>query len=99
MAAYQAGHMVPRDVSIVGFDDIPLANGCWPALTTLRKPIRQMAEKVVTSLIGLIENGTGAGTRPPPDVVGIEEPHREYLFAPELVIRGSTGRPDEQGQR
>jgi LacI family transcriptional regulator len=93
MAAYQAGRIVPDDVSIVGFDDIPLASGCWPALTTLRKPVRRMAEKVVTSLIGLIEHGAVTAPGDSTNENGTGEPHREYLFAPELVVRGSTAPP------
>ena len=97
MAAYQTGRAVPGDVSIVGFDDIPLASGCWPSLTTLRKPVRPMAEKVVSSLIGLIENGSGANVSSPIDG-SASESCREYLFAPELVVRGSTAPPGGRPQ-
>ncbi|MGE3267843.1 MAG: LacI family DNA-binding transcriptional regulator [Chloroflexota bacterium] len=91
MAAYQAGRAVPHSLSIVGFDDIPLASGCWPALTTLRKPVRPMAEQVVTSLIELMENGSA--TAADGHQQGATEPHREYLFPPELIVRGSTAPP------
>jgi LacI family transcriptional regulator len=86
MAAYQAGRAVPTDVSVVGFDDIPLAAGCWPGLTTLRKPVREMAETVVRCLIELIEHGPETGADGP------EESPREHLFSPELVVRASTAR-------
>jgi LacI family transcriptional regulator len=33
---------VPADVSIVGFDDTPLATTVWPALTTIRQPVSQL---------------------------------------------------------
>jgi DNA-binding LacI/PurR family transcriptional regulator len=46
-AARQAGLSVPADVSIMGFDDIPVAS--WPAynLTTIRQPIAQMVDTAV----------------------------------------------------
>jgi len=33
---------VPRDLSVVGFDDTPIASVIWPALTTMRQPIAKM---------------------------------------------------------
>jgi LacI family transcriptional regulator len=42
---------VPRDVTIVGFDDTPLATTVWPALTTVRQPVADMARAAVTLLL------------------------------------------------
>lgn len=88
MAAYQAGRSVPTDVCIVGFDDIPLASHCWPPLTTLRQPVRSMAERAVQCLIALLEHGSVAGTSV--EHGAINEPRGEHVFAPDLVVRGST---------
>jgi DNA-binding LacI/PurR family transcriptional regulator len=57
-AARQAGLSIPDDLSIVGFDDIPVAG--WPAydLTTIRQPIAQMVATAVT-LITAAESNTG----------------------------------------
>jgi LacI family transcriptional regulator, galactose operon repressor len=45
-------HMdVPRDLTIVGFDDTPLATTIWPALTTVRQPVAAMARKALELLL------------------------------------------------
>jgi DNA-binding LacI/PurR family transcriptional regulator len=57
-AAREAGLTIPDDLSIVGFDDIPVAG--WPAynLTTIRQPIAQMVDMAV-SLITALDAPTG----------------------------------------
>jgi LacI family repressor for deo operon, udp, cdd, tsx, nupC, and nupG len=75
-AARRRGLAVPRDVSVVGFDDSPLIAFTDPPLTTLRQPVAAMGFAAVRALVDEI-NGFGA-------------PRSEYLFAPELVVRGST---------
>lgn len=77
-AVRRAGLTVPGDVSVVGFDDSALMNSTDPALTTVRQPIEPMGRMVIEMLVAQL-----AGTR-----VAAEE----YLFEPELVVRGSTGR-------
>jgi LacI family transcriptional regulator len=42
---------VPQDLTIVGFDDTPLATTIWPALTTVRQPVAAMAKKAVELLL------------------------------------------------
>jgi DNA-binding LacI/PurR family transcriptional regulator len=77
-AVRRAGLTVPGDVSVVGFDDSALMNSTDPALTTVRQPIEPMGRMVIEMLVSQL-----AGTK-----VAAEE----YLFEPELVVRGSTGR-------
>lgn len=48
--AHQRGLRVPHDLSIAGFDDTDLASLVWPSLTTVRQPIREMAEKAAELL-------------------------------------------------
>ncbi len=51
VAALQAGGVrVPEEMSVVGFDDSSIASGIWPALTTVRQPISDMASEAVRLL-------------------------------------------------
>ncbi len=76
-AVRQRGLEVPRDISVIGYDDSPLIAFTDPPLTSVRQPVHPMGLAAVRALIDEI-NGHGA-------------PHAEYLFRPELVVRGSTG--------
>ncbi len=75
-AARERGLEVPRDVSVVGYDDTPLIAYTDPPLTTVRQPVGAMGAAAATALLGR------AGPQAEPG---------EYLFAPELVVRSSTG--------
>jgi DNA-binding LacI/PurR family transcriptional regulator len=76
-AFQEAGLQVPRDVSVVGFDDIPGAAFHYPSLTTVRQPLRRMGEIAVEVLIGRIEEEKAY--------------QREIAVQPEIVVRESTG--------
>jgi LacI family transcriptional regulator len=80
-AAREAGLEIPRDISIVGFDDSPLASRMWPSLTSVLLPIRQMGRMSATRLLGDSLIG-----EPAPEEAGGE-------VHPRLVVRGSTARP------
>jgi LacI family transcriptional regulator, repressor for deo operon, udp, cdd, tsx, nupC, and nupG len=75
-AAHRRGLSVPRDLSVVGFDDSPLIAFTDPPLTTLRQPVAAMGNAAVRALVDEI-NGHAA-------------PRSEYVFPAELVVRGST---------
>ena len=45
---------VPRDLTVVGFDDTPLATTIWPELTTIRQPIADMTRLAVHKLVRVI---------------------------------------------
>ncbi len=77
-AAQVAGLRCPADVSVVGFDDGIWATACQPALTTVRQPLADMAERAV----GLIVEATSA--RGQPARVTLDE-----MPAP-MMIREST---------
>lgn len=55
---YELGLSVPEDISVIGYDDVPLAG--WPSysLTTIRQPVRQMVEATVNILLNQIEGET-----------------------------------------
>ena len=57
--AYRARLDVPGDVSIVGFDDTANAASLYPPLTTVRQPIRQLAEQAIELLVGQFEGTAG----------------------------------------
>jgi len=76
-AARTRGLTVPGDVSVVGYDDAPLIAFTEPPLTTVRQPVEAMARAAVSALLTEIQ--------------GERAPRTELLFAPELVVRGSTG--------
>lgn len=80
-AALSLGVRVPQDVSILGFDDIPMA--AWEVfqLSTLRQPIGDMARAAARMLAERIEH---------PGEVG---PGREQVFATSLVRRATVDRP------
>lgn len=71
------GLEVPRDISIIGYDDSPLIAFTNPPLTTIRQPVAAMGQAAVTALMSQI-------AREP-------TPRTELLFHPELVVRESTG--------
>ncbi|MEO9131709.1 MAG: LacI family DNA-binding transcriptional regulator [Sphingomonas sp.] len=73
-AARQRGIDVPRDLSIIGFDDTPIAAHIWPPLTTVRWPIISMARSAALKLIA-----EGGET--------VEEPS---MFRSTLIRRGSV---------
>jgi LacI family transcriptional regulator len=78
-AARTLGLAVPRDLSVIGFDNVPESALCDPPLTTIEQPIQQMGFEAVELLIGLIEQ------RPDLDT------HR--MLPTQLVVRGSCTAP------
>jgi LacI family xylobiose transport system transcriptional regulator len=69
---------VPRDLSVVGFDDVAPAQWARPALTTVRQPLREMAEEAARLALRL-RAGTADSTR--------------LELATSLVVRESTATP------
>ncbi len=84
-AARAMGLSVPGDVSVVGYDDSPLVAFTDPPLTTLRQSVQSMGEAAVRALID--------------EISGQPAPRAEYVFRPELVVRGSTGAAPQRAAR
>ena len=55
-AVEQSGLRVPEDLSIVGFDDIPLSAHARPALTTVQQPFYEMGQRAIELLLSLLES-------------------------------------------
>jgi LacI family transcriptional regulator len=74
----EAGLRVPEDVSVVGFDDIPMAAFTHPGLTTVRQPLKHMGEIAARTVVNQIE--------------GNAKYVPEIVVEPEFVVRSSTAR-------
>jgi DNA-binding LacI/PurR family transcriptional regulator len=78
-AAYRVGLSVPRDLAVVGFDDIPFATHCHPPLTTIAQPkieMGQLAMKMALSLMAIGEED--------------EEELSNIVVQGKLIMRAST---------
>jgi LacI family transcriptional regulator len=77
-AIAERGLRVPQDVSVVGFNDLPVASYVHPKLTTIRVPFTKIGEMAAQLLIRQIAERA----KPVPERV---------LFPPELIVRASSG--------
>ena len=78
-AARQRGLLIPRDLSVVGFDDLPVARWLSPPLTTVRQPLTDMGRVAAEMLWGLVE--------------GQRMRTQRMELATELIVRESTAGP------
>lgn len=75
--AHDRGLSVPQQLSVAGFEDIPLASQVWPALTTVDQPVSEMANLAARLLLDQIEE---------------KRPEQElYLVESTLQVRQTTG--------
>jgi len=79
-ALLEAGRRIPEEVSVVGFDDIPLAPYLSPPLTTVPQPFDAVAAQGLTLLVHAIEN-------PAAEPLVADDPPVE------LIVRASTAPP------
>ena len=75
-ALRDAGRTVPQDVSVVGFDDIPLAAHSDPPLTTIHQPMREMGQAAARMLLSHFD--------------GVPLPDVPEVIVTRLVVRGSS---------
>ncbi len=71
-----AGLNVPRDISVIGFDDIAFASLTEPSLTTVNLPRRELGQKAVEALLATISNPTQHGV--------------EFSISTKLIVRETT---------
>ena len=79
-AAYRLGLRIPEELSVVGFDDSPLASRLWPSLTTVRLPIRDMGRLAAAKLLPSTSRGEA-------DKASMS------LVVPHLTVRDSSRPP------
>jgi LacI family transcriptional regulator len=77
-AAHELGIRIPDDLSIIGFDDAPIATRMWPAMTSVRLPVREMGRAAAEKLFVKAKDAAKA---PPAE------------FTPALIERQSTAPP------
>lgn len=80
----KTGYSVPRDISVVGFDDTLAARTTVPQLTTVRQPLRAMGMRAVETLLERIRHNLG---QPAPEAPGT------IVFPVEIVHRASAQAP------
>jgi DNA-binding LacI/PurR family transcriptional regulator len=81
-AAHQRGLLVPRDLAVVGFDDIPFASYFYPPLTTIAQPKIEMGQLAMQMALSLIALGAENG--------GKEEELSNIVVQGRLIVRAST---------
>jgi LacI family transcriptional regulator len=80
--AHRRGLDVPRDLSVVGFDDTSAATTVWPELTTIRQPIAAMADTAIDILLRAIRRKDGEPYRTVDHVVGHVLVERDSVAPP-----------------
>jgi LacI family transcriptional regulator len=83
--AHRRGLDVPRDLTVVGFDDTLIASTIWPELTTIQQPISQMASAAVEMLVEAVRGGRN----------GADPGQTHRLISHALIARESAGAPSE----
>jgi LacI family transcriptional regulator, galactose operon repressor len=76
-AARRLNFEIPRDLSIIGYDDSPICTAITPCLSTIKQPTAAMAREAVQLLLRYIENKTPR--------------NKTVVISPELIVRESTG--------
>jgi LacI family transcriptional regulator len=75
--AHRRGIRIPAQLSVAGFDDIPLAQQVYPSLTTIKQPLEGMAEKATELLIN--------------EIRGYRSAAGPGLVPSKIIVRDSTG--------
>jgi len=79
-AILERGLRIPRDISVIGYDDINIARLLSPPLTTVAQPIQELGRRAGEMLLSSIDSG-------------LHQAAEEIHLSANLVVRGSTGVP------
>jgi len=79
-AARERGVRIPEDLSVIGFDDVPMCEWLMPKLTTIRQPLEEMARQGVRMVLSMAYQDVKPSTA-------------KVELATTLVVRGSTAPP------
>ena len=82
-AAYARGMKLPEELSVIGYDDSPLATAVYPSLTTVQQPLREIARYTVEAFLNCLESGAPQQTR---------------VVVPRLIVRDSVAAPPKTKQ-
>ncbi|WP_111640617.1 LacI family DNA-binding transcriptional regulator [Marinimicrobium alkaliphilum] len=74
--AHEMGIAIPGQLSVAGFDDSPVAHQIWPALTTVRQPIQEMARRATELLLQRVKGQKGLSNQ---------------VLASSIIVRDSVG--------
>ncbi len=78
MAALRtAGYSIPEDIAVMGYDDLPVAQYAYPALSTIRQPMQELGQLAASLLIDATKNPASG--------------KKTVLLQPELIRRDSCG--------
>jgi LacI family transcriptional regulator len=83
-ACQRRGVRVPEELSIVGFDDLPIAATTWPPLSTVHVPAAEMGRMVAGGVLSALDSG---------------EAIRSQVIRTEFVQRDSVSRPPAANRR
>jgi DNA-binding LacI/PurR family transcriptional regulator len=84
--AQRHGIRVPEDMAVAGFDNIEESKYCVPKLTTIKQPKKQIAAKLVEMLVKQIKSPNSHIAQ-------------NYIFAPEIIIRESSGQTKHRNEK
>lgn len=80
--AYAEGRRIPEELSVVGYDDSPLATSVYPLLTSVQTPFGEIARYTAEGLLRKLD--------------GENEPLQPRIITPQLIVRNSTAYPSLQ---
>lgn len=81
MAIREKGLKIPEDISLTGFDNLPISRLMLPQLTTVSQPIRKMGASAIELLVNLINK------------TDVHSNDNSLVFPTEILLRGSTSYP------